>query len=111
VSRAETAWRHDIRNLDPESRLWLPELIVPGLGPTIVGRVGPNRWELTLVSGPVAAPSVACDERGRVLVPLGVRRTLGLDQTVVVSVSATDSDGRVVIWPTAALDILLEAAP
>jgi len=107
VSRASTAWRHDIRNLDAESRLWLPELIAPGPGSAVVGRVRPDRWDLTLGSSLVAEPAVTCDERGRVLVPLGVRRTLGLDQTVVVSVS----DGRVVIWPTAALDALLAVVP
>jgi len=75
VSRASTAWRHNIRNLDAESRLWLPELMTPGPDTAVVGGVGRDRWELTLGSSPVAAPAITCDKHGRVLVPLSIRRT------------------------------------
>lgn len=54
-----------------------------------------------------AGGSVACDDRGRILLPPGVRRTLGIAGAVVVSFSANSS--TVAVWPTTALDQLLEA--
>ena len=66
-----------------------------------------GRWELAIGASPRrAGGSVACDDRGRVLLPPGVRRTLGIGGAVVVSFSVDSS--TVAVWPTTALDQLLE---
>jgi hypothetical protein len=101
------AWRHDIRRLERDARLALPELCDEGRPQPVVGRLRSGRWELAIGASPQqAGGAVACDDRGRVLLPLGVRRTLGIGGAVVVSFSADSS--TVAVWPTTALDQLLE---
>jgi DNA-binding transcriptional regulator/RsmH inhibitor MraZ len=49
---------------------------------------------------------VQVDHRDRVHVPTGIRQQLGLHTTAVVSVALDRS--RILIWPAASLDQLLE---
>jgi hypothetical protein len=105
---AGATWRHDIRRLDRGARLALPELAERGPEWSVVARLRERWWELAIGrSSRPAGGEIARDDRGRVLVPLGVRRSLGLGGLVVVSISADSS--TVAVWPTAALDRLLEA--
>lgn len=73
----------------------------------LAGRLRSGCWEL----GPVSSAArtvfvVPVDERDRVHLPAGVRHQLGFDGTAVVSLAHDRS--RILIWPAASLDALLE---
>lgn len=101
-------WRHSICQIDDKGRVrhgGLRALLTDHGHLSAV--MTPEGWTLTPGCGTAWRADV--DDRGRVLVPAGVRHQLALGDTVVVSVAADRS--RVVIWPAARLDQLVGVAP
>ncbi len=97
-------WRHSIRHVDAKGRVRVGEMrALQNDHGHLSAAMSPEGWMLGPDRG--AAWRVAVDDRGRVAVPLGVRRQMGLSDMVVVSVEADRS--RVVIWSAARLDQLL----
>jgi hypothetical protein len=105
-ARAEIAWEHSVRRIDHRFRVRLPEVRQLGEG-VLIGRLRSGCWEL----GPVSRAArtvhvVPIDERERVHLPAGVRHQLGFGGAAVVSLALDRS--RILVWPAASLDALLE---
>ena len=99
-------WRHAIRQLDPESRVRVHEVVgLDGFdGSNLTATLRGDRWEL--LAGQTRSRRLTVDDQHRVIIPVGVRHRLGLVGRVVVSLAADRS--RVVVWSSARLDELLE---
>jgi hypothetical protein len=102
-------WRHAIRALDPESRVRLRELDeLEGFdGRHLVARLRGDHWELR--AGDRRSTGTTADAQRRVNVPIGIRRQLGADGEVLVSLACNRS--RLVISSSACLDQLLDRLP
>ena len=99
-------WRHAIRQLDPESRLRVHE-VVDLDGSNLVAILRRGMWELRVARS--GAPECVVDAQRRVAVPSGVRHQLGLEGPVVISLAADLS--RIAVWSSARLDQVLEIQP
>lgn len=99
-------WRHAIRQLDPESRVRVHEVVdLDGFdGSNLIATLRGDRWELH--AGRTRSRRLRVDGQHRVIIPVGVRHRLGLVGRVVVSLAA--DRGRVLVWSSARLDELLE---
>jgi len=102
-ARPASPWRHAIRLLDSRGRLPIPEVsLLPG---AVTAALRRNCWELRPATRTGGRP-IVLDPRNRVLIPLGIRHQLGLTGAVLVSVALDHS--RLLVWPAAQLDALLE---